>query len=127
MDIREIRRTNLRKLIAELAGGSVGRFADDMGFESHTILSQVTGPKHSRNVGHSLARRIEKGARLEQGWMDVDHSKPADTAPVEGGQTARAMKVVQLLERLPDGPRQLAEQFIDELVLPAKKRSRWKK
>jgi len=113
LDIAEIRRTNLRKLIAELADGSSTRFANERGFSSPNVISQVAGPHPSRNIGPALARRIEQGAGVAHGWLDVNHAAPVDTSPVRGGQTERAIKVAQLLERLPAGARELAEQLID--------------
>jgi hypothetical protein len=118
---------NLRNLITDRAAGSVGRFAEEMGFESPTILSQVAGKAYSRNIGHSLARRIENAARLPKGWLDHDHSVAPDTAPIPGGRTERAMKVVKLIEQLPDGARELAEQLIDELTVSKPKRRTRKK
>ena len=98
-----------------------------MGFESYTIISQVAGKSYSRNIGHSLARRIENAAGLPKGWLDRDHSAEPDTTPISGGRTERAMKVVQLIERLPDGARKLAEQLIDQLADPKPRKRERKK
>lgn len=127
MDNREIRYRNVRNLVTERAGGSVNRFADLVGLETHATISQITGPARSRNVGTRLARRIEKALGLAHGWMDVDHSAPTDTSPVPAGRTERAMKIVRLIERLPDGARKLTEQLIDELADPKPKRRARKK
>lgn len=126
MDISEIRRENLRTLIRDRANGSVGAFARIAGFESPTILSQVSGKSPSRNIGSNLARRIERGLKLSRGWLDTDHSAPTDLSGLPTDRAERARKVVQLLDQLPDGARVAAEQLIDELAesLLSRKKSR---
>lgn len=116
LDISEIRRENLRTLIRDRANGSVGALARIAGFDSPTILSQVSGKTPSRNIGPNLARRIEKALKLSKGWLDTDHSAPADLSGLSNEKAERARRVVQLLDQLPDGARVAAEQLIDELA-----------
>ncbi|MFQ5509522.1 MAG: hypothetical protein ACE5FN_09335 [Leptospirillia bacterium] len=68
MDIREIRRLNARRLIKE-AGGQKA-LADRAGV-SAAYISQVLSARVNRNIGHSLARRLERGMGKQYGWMDV--------------------------------------------------------
>ena len=71
-DIYEIRRRNLRSLIAEHAHGNLARFVEATlrGATSYKALQQVTGPRAARNLGSELARRIEAQLQLTRGWMD---------------------------------------------------------
>ncbi len=68
VDIRGIRRNNLTRLIAE-AGGQKALAARSG--VSAAYLSQVLSARIRRNVGHNLARRLERGMAKPYGWMDV--------------------------------------------------------
>lgn len=68
MDIRTIRHLNLLRLVRE-AGGQKP-LAERTGV-SAAYVCQVLSRKVNRNVGHSLARRLEAGMRKPYGWMDV--------------------------------------------------------
>jgi len=68
MDIRAIRHHNLTRLVRE-AGGQK-RLAERAGV-SAAYVSQVLSCKVNRNVGHSMARRLESGMNKPYGWMDV--------------------------------------------------------
>lgn len=68
MDIRKIRRRNLLRMVEE-AGGQK-RLAERTGV-SAAYLCQVLSARVNRNVGHNLARRLEKGMGKPYGWMDV--------------------------------------------------------
>jgi hypothetical protein len=126
-EIRDIRLANLRLLVHERAGGNVARFVELAGLESHKALLQVTGPRRTRNVGTGLARRIEHGLGLKRGWMDQDHAATTDTTPVPDGRTERALRLVQLIERLPPDVRGLVEQLIDALTAAKPMRRRRRK
>jgi len=68
MDIRTIRHINLMRLVREAGGQKC--LAERAGV-SAAYLSQVLSRKVNRNVGHSLARRLEAGTDKPYGWMDV--------------------------------------------------------
>lgn len=75
MDISEIRKANLLKLIQEKASGSQKDFAQTVG-TAPAYLSQIINGTVGRNgkpatVGTALARKIEKAYDLEHGWMDA--------------------------------------------------------
>lgn len=75
--IAEIRLLNLEALIKRL--GTLEKVAAAAG-SSAIYLSQIRHKAKSskngrpREMGTDMARRIEAGAGLEVGWMDVDHS-----------------------------------------------------
>ena len=103
MDIHDIRRRNLRCLIDEHAKGNLARFVevtlrDSM---SYKALQNVTGPRHKRNLGSMLARRIEAQLKLDRGWMDHDRSGMEHTATVPGGRSERVMRLAESIESLP--------------------------
>src|SRR5471030_1518434 len=73
MDIKEIRRRNLRALmqyyLIDVPGSSKAGFADEIGIPP-SQLSQSTSDNPSRNIGGTLARRIELNLNLPHGWID---------------------------------------------------------
>lgn len=74
MDISEIRKQNLLKLIQDLMNGSQKNFAQIVG-TSPAYLSQIINGTIGRNgkpatVGTALARKIEKSLGLPHGAMD---------------------------------------------------------
>ncbi len=104
MDIRGIRRNNLARLIAE-AGGQKA-LADRSGV-SAAYLSQVLSARVPRNVGHNLARRLERGMAKPYGWMDVldpvaggsVRSRQAEHAATGyGGQSPRRKGLMALVD-----------------------------
>jgi phage repressor protein C with HTH and peptisase S24 domain len=76
MDIREIRRNNLRhqQNLAIRAGMSKADFAEKVGTSASTI-SQILGGKASRGLGEILARKIEENLGLPHGWFDQYHQE----------------------------------------------------
>ncbi|UEH06697.1 S24 family peptidase [Pseudomonas sp. HN8-3] len=71
MDIKEIRRFRLRKLIRTRFSGVSARFAEHIGKQPSYIARIFSdNPQHSRNIGESLAREIERACDLEAGYLD---------------------------------------------------------
>lgn len=66
MDIYEIRRINLRSLVADRKLVDV---AQSWGTSSST-LSQILGAGQNRNLGDTLARKIEEKEGMPRGWFD---------------------------------------------------------
>jgi hypothetical protein len=128
VDIHEIRRRNLRFLIEEHASGNLSQFVEVTlrGLVSYKGLQHVTGPKARRNLGSTLARKIEVQLQLDRGWMDQDRSGTVHTATVPGGRSERAVRLAESIECLSSPMRELAEQLVKALAdRPSK--PRWKK
>jgi phage repressor protein C with HTH and peptisase S24 domain len=70
MTREEIRRENARKLAA--ACESKVEFARLLGMEPSQV-SQIIGPNPSKNIGNSVARRIEKAFGKPEKWLDSEH------------------------------------------------------
>ncbi|MFA0813892.1 hypothetical protein [Microbulbifer epialgicus] len=70
MAIYEIRRQNARYLAATFENRR--EFADAANM-SRSQLSQRIGPNPTEIIGDSIARRIEKAANKEEGWLDREH------------------------------------------------------
>jgi SOS-response transcriptional repressor LexA len=68
MDNAAIRRNNLRLLIAEHGRRAVG---DRLGMEQ-SQLSQIAGRNPTRDIGKTLARKIEQLFEKPVGWLDVE-------------------------------------------------------
>ena len=67
-----IRLANLRNLIKRAGGPADAARKLDM---DDSQLSQIAGKNPIRNIGTSLARRIEKAFKRPEGWLDVPHSQ----------------------------------------------------
>jgi len=67
-----IRLANLRELIKTAGGPAEAARRLDM---DSSQLSQIAGKTPIRNIGTTLARRIEKAFRRPEGWLDVPHSQ----------------------------------------------------
>lgn len=71
MTREEIRRENARRL-AEKAGGKA-EFARILSMEPSQV-SQIIGPKPSKNIGNSIAKRIESAFDKAAGYLDSLHT-----------------------------------------------------
>lgn len=91
MSREEIRRENARRLADGLGGKSA--FARLLQMEASQV-SQIIGPNPKKNIGNSIARRIEQAHHLPEGWLDVEHPElaaakgeaPANSSPEEQAQ-----------------------------------------
>lgn len=80
MLISDIRRKNARALIAQIDGpAEFGRKLE----MSDSQVSQLTGENFTKNIGNTIARRIEAAFGKPAGWMDVDQETAA-TVGIEG-------------------------------------------
>jgi hypothetical protein len=85
MDSSEIRRANLRALLAreKAGGGTTETFASKVG-TSAAYVSQMLGPKPSRAPGSNFCRKVEAAMRLDHGLLDRDQSSaPFDMLSAE--------------------------------------------
>ncbi len=103
MSVRDTRRQNLIELLSET---SQREFADRAGLAPGHVSQMVNG---SRQMGESVARRIEKQCTLPSGWMDVPHSENATIeqviqllAPIAAEERSRVLRVVRALVGAPE-------------------------
>lgn len=80
MTREEIRRENARKL-ADLAGGQV-EFGRALNMVPSQV-SQIIGKTPIKNIGNSIAKRIEQAFEKPAGWLDVQHQSIEGAEPVE--------------------------------------------
>lgn len=71
MTREEIRRENARALAAD--NGGLTEFGRALGMEAPQV-SQIIGKTPHKNIGNSIARRIEKAYSKPEGWIDIQHS-----------------------------------------------------
>lgn len=93
MDIKEIRRRNLRALmqyyLIDTPGSNKATFADELGIPP-SQLSQLTSENPSRNIGDAMARRTELNLKLPHAWldsprwMDIEDRLARDKSPATG-------------------------------------------
>jgi hypothetical protein len=84
-DLNEIRRDNLRKLIAQYDGpAALGR---KLGYSNASFLVQMAGPNPTRGVTEKRCREFEEKLDLPKGWFD----RPAPGGPVIVGGGAPAI------------------------------------
>lgn len=70
-DVHELRRENLRKLIAQ--NGGVLALGLKLGYSDGSFISQVAGPNPRRPISESTARTIETKLDMPTGWLDAQH------------------------------------------------------
>jgi hypothetical protein len=75
MEVFDVRRANLRELIASKFEGNRSAFSRAAGKNVNLInLSLTTNLELRRNIGEKLARDIESACGLPENWMDTDHA-----------------------------------------------------
>lgn len=95
MTREEIRRENARRLASN--AGAKAAFARLVEMDASQV-SQIIGPKPTKNIGNSIARRIERAHHLPEGWLDVEHPEfgkveVESTAAAEpAGSSARSIE-----------------------------------
>jgi hypothetical protein len=98
MEIRDIRRANLARLVREAGLEPLANMADT---SEKTLLQLLAGTPldsgNPRSVGHDLARRLESATGRERGWMDVVHD---DTLPTEAQEVIERVRSSVLTGRL---------------------------
>lgn len=73
--IDEIRRANLKILLQDRFEGSPSQIAMRLEASQSQISQLFSG---YRNIGDSIARRLEAACGLPSGWMDQDHATSAE-------------------------------------------------
>jgi len=68
--ISQIRVQNARTLSDKV--GNRAEFARLLGM-SDSYMWQILGDKQVRNIGNSIARRMEKACDKPEGWLDTEH------------------------------------------------------
>ncbi len=107
MDIKDIRRFRLRKLVATRFNSKQSAFAEYVG-KSPSYIARIFSdkPEHSRNIGESLAREIEAVCKLEAGFLDqplTDTELAGFVDPTTDPDSAKAFKDGQTLPvKFPD-------------------------
>lgn len=79
--IYEIRRDNLRSIIAERGSTSVAKAC---GYNGPSYMSQMAGKNPSRPITEDNARKFEIGLGLPKGWLDVErtpYGHPVENTP----------------------------------------------
>lgn len=71
MDVKQIRKANLRILIGE--AGKAAKLAKCVDTDP-SYISQIISKKGGREVGDEFARKLERATGKPHGWMDQDHS-----------------------------------------------------
>lgn len=107
-DVFATRRKNLRALIRQHEGAT--NLAKLLGYSSPSYLSQMVGPRPSRQVTEKVARQIEGRLRMPGGWLDKVHD-PYRTKLDESSVNETIVLVGQLLSdaKTKTTPRQFAE------------------
>lgn len=77
--VQEIRRENLRAIIAERFGGVAARAAEALGFQQPGYIYRLlaTDPKSAKPIGSNLARKIEEIGGKPEHWLDSPNYRSA--------------------------------------------------
>lgn len=93
MDISEIRRFRLRKLIHSKFSGVSARLAEQIDKQpSYVARIFSSNPEHARNIGERLAREIERACGLEKGYLDAPLTKAEALGEFERDSSARTVR-----------------------------------
>ncbi|MGP5283184.1 S24 family peptidase [Pseudomonas helleri] len=101
MDIKDIRRFRLRKLVLTRFGGKQSAFADAIGRSASYVARLFSSnPAHSRNIGESLARQIEQLCEVPTGFLDQPLTKAEELGAFDPATNppTRIRKEVESLE-----------------------------
>lgn len=120
LDSKEIRRQNLRALIAEQ--GTAASLAEKAQ-TSAAYISQILSQKTKAFVGDALARKLESATKKPRGWMDTLHYEISEAQPRgpqqsqreyagEGSLSGRVLRNVPIAGVVEEGP----EGYLDETV-----------
>ncbi|WNZ54810.1 hypothetical protein QT397_18265 [Microbulbifer sp. MKSA007] len=93
MDIKTIRRENARRIAKEVGGAAELARKLDM---PNSGISQIIGKNPRRNIGDSIARRIEDAGGYRHGWLDSYH----DDEQAEATRTPGGVNVELLVDAL---------------------------
>jgi hypothetical protein len=107
MDIYEIRRRNLARIVKE-KNGTIVELAKQAE-TSANYLTQVLSERVARHMGSTVARRIESKLELPEGWMDSVTDTPS-------GLSDAAVMFAQQFDRLPDHLKTKIARELDTLV-----------
>jgi plasmid maintenance system antidote protein VapI len=72
MTREEIRRENARRLATD--NGGLAEFGRILGMEPSQV-SQLIGKNPHKNIGNSIAKRVEQAYGKPEGWLDIVHSQ----------------------------------------------------
>ena len=111
MKLTDIRRAKLRELI-EKEGAS--KLSTTLGYRQPTFLSQLAGPKPTRDITEKSARRFEKDLGLPEGWFD--HMEQPAAAPAAAAPVDTAAVTVQVSALVGEAIRQVGSICVAEGV-----------
>lgn len=91
-DVYEVRRENLRKLIAQWGGPKA--LGHKLGYKNASFLVQMAGPHPSREITEGTSRKIEHALDLPAAWLDHVQEGSDSPAHVDHTQISRVIKAV---------------------------------
>lgn len=99
-DIVDVRRQNIRLLVAEYEG--MNALARKIGLTKGSYISQMLTDPPNRNPGEKTMRKWEVALKLPSGWLDQPHDAYGTPIPKVEGFNAELFKGVlaAVLERL---------------------------
>lgn len=97
MDRQQIRLKRVRDLVTE--EGGLARFAERLGM-SNSQVSQFAGKNPTRNIGNSVAAKIEAAYGKPAGWLDATtaEAQPSDGVDLVARDAEGHLYVLQMKE-----------------------------
>lgn len=116
MDILEIRRQHLRKLMKDVGGTEL---AQALGYRQSSFLSQMAGPNPTRDITEKTARAYEHTLNLPAGYFDAPVTQAEPSAPAAA---LAGMETADMIAMMLTATRQLgAICEAENVVLPPSK------
>jgi len=103
--IKQIRRDNLEYLVRTRYNAVPNRLAKACGVHQIQISRILAEGESRRDLGDKLARTIEAGAGLENGWLDQEH--------------AAAEQIISKISSLSAEQKEAIESLVDQLLATA--------
>ena len=95
MEIKDIRRINLERMRLECDPPTWEQLSKTTGVGANYFSQVRSKGKHPRNIGHSVARRLEVAMRKPKGWMEELHTdEKTEAMPTDGDRIDFAIRSI---------------------------------
>lgn len=119
MDIRDIRRHRLRKLLVAKYDGKQAAFAALIGRSPSYVARIVSSNStHSRNIGEALAREIEQLCDVPSGYLDLPLTKIEEAGDWDPATDPPGVDHTKVWQDLPARLMQKIEYYRDHTEIP---------
>lgn len=122
MEISQIRRHNLRRIIDEEFDGNLAEFSRFIGKDPSYISRYFSNKNQMRNIGSTTARAIEQRLKRPHGWLDQAHGAVREESDTTYRPLPKdAQHLAEAWQALPKAYREVVREVIDTLLKATRK------